>query len=388
MPFTPRPASDTLPSVIQHLRASLPWLFRAVGAVLLYLAILHGLPGPTALGCAIGFLVGQEPLSDLWFLLTHRLCGGRLYCASYGRGRALWSGSVAGVPVELGLRPTSGFLFPWGLLPVRAPRLRLWLASVARFGVHAGLGAWLAASATELPRGIGLGLLFSLAMTAVTTATSPVNSLWAVFVMPFRPGSVTVDAESPSAVEAERFLVRGRISEARRELGKGTPMVLTAAGIALAEGRYEEAERLTDEAFERGHTPADSSVAFIAAMALVGRADAGEHSPARAGALLEPYLVRLGVHDRTLARDFLPAAELARFQNDPRAAVRAARRLSNAVGSRFHRSLACCSLAAALIADGRPEEAREALARARRECPGLARIAEVERMLEPVEAAR
>ncbi|MEU1289497.1 hypothetical protein [Kitasatospora sp. NPDC005856] len=376
--------------MIRHLWASLPWLLRAAGATALYLAMLHDLPALTALGCVIGFLVGQEPLSDLWFLLTHRFCGARLYSASYGRGRRLWSGTIATVPVELGLVPTSGFLFPWGLLPVRAPRLRLWLASVARFGLHAGLGAWLATSATGLPRGIGLGLLFTLGMTAVTTATSPVNSLWAVFVMPFRPGSVSVDAESPSAVEAERYLVRGRISEARRKLDEGTPMVLTATGIALAEGRYTEAERLADEAFERGHTAADSSVAFLAAMAFVGRVDAGEHSPARAAALLEPYLVRLGVHDRTLARDFLPAADLARFRNDPRTAVRAARRLSNAVGSRFHRSLACCSLAAALMADGRPEEAREALARARRECPELARIADVERMPErgPATAAR
>ncbi|MER7754582.1 hypothetical protein [Kitasatospora sp. NPDC097643] len=43
----------------------------------------------------------------------------------------------------------------------------------------------------------------------------------------------------------------------------------------------------------------------------------------------------------------------------------------------------------ALVAAGRPEEARKAIARARRESAGTARIARVERMLEqPVEAVR
>ncbi|MET8541166.1 hypothetical protein ABZW03_11000 [Kitasatospora sp. NPDC004799] len=376
--------------MIRQLRAGLPWLFRAAGAALLYLAVLDGLPAPTLLGCVIGFLVGQEPLSDLWFLLTHRLCGGRLHSASYGRGRRLWSGAIAGVPVELGALPTSGFLLPWGQLPVRAPRLRLWLGSVGLFGLHAGLGAWLATSTDGLPRGIGLGLCFSFVMAAVVTAPRQVNSLWAVFVLPFRPGAVPPDVESPSAVEAERLLLRGRIPEAHRMLDEGRPLALTPAAVALAEGRHEDAERLTDQAFQQGHTPENSSVAFLAAMTLVGRADAGEYSPAQAAARLEPYLSQLGVHDPALARDFLPAADLARLRNDPRTAVRAARRLSNAVGSRFRRSLACCSLAAALIAAGRPEQARKALARARGECPGLARIADLERLLEPtsVEVAR
>ncbi|MBO1414858.1 tetratricopeptide repeat protein, partial [Streptomyces sp. FH025] len=42
--------------------------------------------------------------------------------------------------------------------------------------------------------------------------------------------------------------------------------------------------------------------------------------------------------------------------------------------------MACCSLAAALVEAGRPGEARKALARAREQCPGLARIAGVDRM--------
>ncbi len=59
-----------------------------------------------------------------------------------------------------------------------------------------------------------------------------------------------------------------------------------------------------------------------------------------------------------------------------------ARRLSTAVDSPFRRAQAHCSLAAALIAVGRTDEARKALARARKECPELARIADVARMLE------
>ncbi|MFF2148163.1 hypothetical protein [Kitasatospora sp. NPDC058190] len=367
--------------MIQRLRTSLPWLFRAVGAFALLVAVLKGLPASTATGCVIGFLIGQEPLSDLWFLLTHRLYGGRLNCASYGRGRKLWSGSIAGVPVELGLRPTSGFLFPWGLRPVRAPRLRVWLASVALYGLHAGLGAWLATSCTGLPRGIGFGLLFTSVMYAVLSSSNPVDSLWAVFVMPFRPGSLKVDIWSSSAVEAERLLFLGRISEAHRKLDEGRPRLLTAAGIALAEGRYEEAQQLALEDLEHGGSP--STVCYLIGMSLIGHTDAGGLSPQVAAARLDPFLDRWGVHNPQLFPDFLPTVDLARFRNDPHTAVRVARRLSTAVDSPFRRATACCSLAAALIAAGRPDEARKALARAREECPELARIADVERLLEP-----
>ncbi|MFG2842143.1 tetratricopeptide repeat protein [Kitasatospora sp. NPDC048296] len=367
--------------MIQRLRPSLSRLFRAAGAAALLVAVLRGLPASTATGCAIGFLVGQEPLSDLWFLLTHRLCGGQLYCARYGRGRKLWSGSIAGVPVELGLRPTSGFVFPWGLRPVRAPRLRLWLAAVALFGLHAGLGAWLATSCTGLPRGIGFGLLVTFVMQAVRTASDPVDSLWVVFVMPFRPGSAKVDLWSSSAVEAERLLNRGRISEAHRAMDEGRPALLTPAGIALAEGRYAEAQRLALEDLELGGAP--HPVCYIIGMSFIGHTDAGEISPELAAARLDPFLARWGIHDPARFPDFLPTADLARFRNDPHTAIRVARRLSTAVDSPFRRAQACCSLAAALIAAGRPEEAREALARAREECPELARIADVERLLEP-----
>ncbi|WP_030260950.1 MULTISPECIES: tetratricopeptide repeat protein [Streptomyces] len=366
--------------MIQRLRAPLLRLFRTAGALALLVAILKGLPAPTAAGCVIGFLIGQEPLADLWFLLTHRLCGGRLYCASFGRGRKLWNGSIAGVPVELGLRPTSGFLFPWGLRPVRAPRLRLWLAAVALFGLHAGLGTWLATSCTGLPRGIGFGLLVTVVLHAVVTVSAPVNSLWTVFVMPFRPGSTKVDLWSSSAVEAERLLIRGRVSEAHRAMDQGQPARLLPAAIALGEGRYEEAQQLALEDLEHGGTPA--TVCYLIGMSFIGHTDSGEISPELAAARLEPFLARWGIDHRSLFPDFLPTADLARFQNDPHTAIRVARRLSTAVDSPFRRAQAHCSLAAALIAVGRTDEARKALARARKECPELARIADVARMLE------
>ncbi|MGW2256198.1 tetratricopeptide repeat protein, partial [Kitasatospora sp. NPDC001660] len=190
---------------------------------------------------------------------------------------------------------------------------------------------------------------------------------------------------APGFIQAERLLAAGRISEAAALLrddasAESATAHLTPAGLALAEGRYEKAELLAAEAMEHGcpsHVPY-----LIVGMAFVGRADRGEVSHERAGALLDPFLVRLGINDRTLYRGFLPTADVARFQNDPDTAVRVARPLSTAVGSAYWRAQAGCSLAAALIAAGRPDEARKALARARKECPELVRISDVERMLE------
>ncbi|MFI6152186.1 hypothetical protein ACIBCA_05800 [Kitasatospora sp. NPDC051170] len=365
--------------MIRRILASLPWTFRAAGATALYLAVHDGLPAWTALGCVIGFLIGQEPLGDLWFLLVHRLFGGRAYAVSYGRGRKIWSGTIAGVPVELGLRPASGLVIPWGQQSVPAVRLRVWATSTAMFALHGGLGTWLATSCTGLPQGIGYGLLFTLVTTAVLTASRPIDSLWAVFVLPFRANGVKVDLPSPSAVEAERLLIRGLIPEARRKLDEGEPALLTAAAITLAEGRCEQAQELVLEDLDRGCQ--ERTACWLIGMVLISHADAGELPPELAGARLEPFLNRWNISDPALVPDFLPTADLARFRNDNRTAVRVARRLSRQVSSSFWRAEACCSLAAALIADGRPEKARKALARARRECPELARIADVERML-------
>jgi hypothetical protein len=58
-------------------------------------------------------------------------------------------------------------------------------------------------------------------------------------------------------------------------------------------------------------------------------------------------------------------------------------RASSGKGPKLRRGVIAGVPAAALIAAGRPEEAREAIARAREEYPEPARIADVERLLEP-----
>ncbi|MER7704954.1 hypothetical protein ABTX81_18925 [Kitasatospora sp. NPDC097605] len=376
--------------MIQRLRFVLPGAFLAAGITALSAVVDRGLPPWTALGFLIGTLLGQEPLSDLWLLLTHRLGGGRLLGVSYGWGRVLWQGTVAGVPVTLGLRPTSGLRLNWGLLPVRAPRLRLWGCSAGWLAVHGGLGAWLAISFTGVPRGIGLGLLSTLVLLVLLGVPSPVNSVWAVLVLPFCPAALDHHLWSAHDITAERLLWRGRIPEARAALDAPAPARapstrLTAAGVALAEGRHDEADRVVELALAQGCDPTQAQV--VAAMVTVGRADSGELTPARAGALLGPALEVFGHNERAKLRAIVSAADLARFTGDPRTAVHAARRLAGeAYLSSFWRAQANCSLAAALIATGKPEQAGKALARARRECPGLTRIADVERMLErPVE---
>ncbi|MFF2952171.1 hypothetical protein ACFVVU_12625 [Kitasatospora sp. NPDC057965] len=376
--------------MIHHLRSVLPRIVLVAGTVVLSAKVDHGLPPWTALGFLIGTLLGQEPLSDLWVLLTHRLGGGRFLGVSYGCGRVLWQGTVAGVPVSLGLRPTGGPRLDWGLLPVRAPRLRLWACSVGRLAVHGGLGAWLALSFTGAARGIGLGLLSTLVLLVLLGAPSPLNSIWAVLVLPFRPRALEHHLWSTRDITAERLLWRGRIPEARAVLDGPAPARavrtrLTAAGVALAEGRHDEADRIIGLALAQGCDPREAHA--VAAAVIVCRSDSGELTPATAGALLAPVLEVFGHDERAKLRHVQGAADLARFNGDPEAAVRAARR--HAVDARLSphwRAHAGCTLAAALIATGRPERAGEALARARRECPGLTRIADVERMLErPVE---
>ncbi|MGW2255192.1 hypothetical protein ACWCXH_34150, partial [Kitasatospora sp. NPDC001660] len=100
--------------MLQRLRIALTRVVLLAGIAAVFTTLDHGFPAWTTLGFVIGAFSGQELLADLWFLLTHRLSGTRLLGVSYGRGRLLWHGTVAGVPVELGLRPATGLLLPWG----------------------------------------------------------------------------------------------------------------------------------------------------------------------------------------------------------------------------------------------------------------------------------
>ncbi|MFJ4668291.1 tetratricopeptide repeat protein [Kitasatospora purpeofusca] len=376
--------------MINRLRFALPWIFLLAGTTALIAVVDRGLPPWTALGFVLGTLLGQEPLSDLWCLLTHRLCGARLLFVSYGRGRKLWQGTVAGVPVCLGLRPTTGLRISWGLMPVRAPRIRLWVCSVAWLAGHCGLGVRLAVSCTGAARGVGLGLLSTLVLLLLLQGASPVNSAWAVLVLPFRPRGLEHHLWSPRGITAERLLHRGLVPQARAALGRLSTgeEYLTAAGVALAEGRHDDADRLVAKASAHGCSALQAHV--VSAVVTVCRSDSGELPRSRAGALLAPALDVFGDDDRAKLRSLVPAADLARFNGDPETAVRAARRLAvDASLSPFWRAQAGCSLAAALIAAGRPEQAGRALDRARRECPGLTRITALEHALErPVEVRR
>ncbi|MEU8924481.1 hypothetical protein AB0D10_26655 [Kitasatospora sp. NPDC048545] len=371
--------------MIERLQARLSRPLHVAGALALLWALLHGLPVPTAVGCVLGFLIGRDPLTDLWFLLTHRLTGVRLLGVTYGRGRGLWCGTVSGVPVDVRLWPTSSVTLPWALLPSRAPRLRLWLGSTGMVLLHAGSGFWLTTSATALARGTGFGLLFSFALFALTRGRSLIWSLWPVFVLPFVGSEALVhELWTPHGFEAERLLLQGRIPEARTKLEEA-PLApreaVTAAATALAQGRYRAAEELARAAVD--HDWDNGTAHSLLGLAVVGLVDRGELSPERGAARLAPALAAFGQDDRAVLRGVLPAADLARLTNDPEAAVRAARRLRSGFRFSLWPALAGCSLAAALIAAGRPEEARKALARARRDCPELARIADVERLLQP-----
>ncbi|MFB7618577.1 hypothetical protein [Kitasatospora sp. NPDC056181] len=79
------------------------------------------------------------------------------------------------------------------------------------------------------------------------------------------------------------------------------------------------------------------------------------------------------------------AADAELLDGHPELAARLARRWSTYVSSPFWRANACCTLAAALTALCRYDEARTALARARNQCPELARTARLEELLNAAE---
>ncbi|MFD0349037.1 hypothetical protein ACFQ0M_29300 [Kitasatospora aburaviensis] len=254
--------------------------------MLLVLVLVDRLHAPWAtLGFLLGALLGRERLADTWLLLTGRLAGVRFLIVRYGRGRLLWDGRIAGVPVEIGLWPNSLYLY-FALVPGPALRLRLWLSSACYFGVHAGLGGWLALSADGLGRGVGIGLLLTVVLRLPRPDTSPLVSGWALLVMPFRADWLGQHLWKPEAVQADRLLSTGRIAEARAlleglEPGEYPLAHLTPAGLALVEGRYEEAEQIAADVADRGY--AFHTAHLLIGMAFIGRADSGEFSPSAQG---------------------------------------------------------------------------------------------------------
>ncbi|WP_327683488.1 hypothetical protein [Kitasatospora sp. NBC_00458] len=358
-----------------------------VVALLLQLVLfgfLAGAPG-ALVGVVLGYLLGRL-LPDLWALLFAAPSGVRITSVRYGRGRVLFSGTVRGVPVQLAWLPTPEFLVTWVLVPARALRSRLWLSSVGLWVVQPALGVWLVSASPGLVRGIGAALLVQAVGWMVASPATPVASFWAVVLLPFRPSAVTGPLWHPDLLRAELLLCRGRVREARQALDvlpADAGASLTALGVLLAEGRYAEAEEEAREVLRTGDACCHGVAYSGLARAAVAAGDAGELSREQVRARVDFALEALQAgSERALLRIVPQVADAALLSHRPEVAARYARRWAEAGPSPFWRADSYCSLASALGELGRRDQARAALAKARRLYPELARIRHVERNLE------
>ncbi|GLW68965.1 hypothetical protein Kpho02_12640 [Kitasatospora phosalacinea] len=296
-----------------------------------------------------------------------------------GAGRRVRTVRLGRCPLVLRTVPLPFLAGSYQLTP--GPRWRAWTAVTAAYLPAPVLGVWLLATGEGGWQPFGLMLAAPLLELAVQAAF-PGCPGWVVLRMPLASPAVLAQVyATPGQAVAARALEGGRIGEAAAALaaepGNGTLTDgLFRVRVLLATGEWaaalERAERITVAApVARVGWLAD----LVRAEALVCAADAGLLPPAE-------YLPRLAAAVDAVG-DRRPGAavraDLHRLRGDWEQAVKcaapAARRALDAWGA----ADAACSLAAALQAAGRPEEARRALARAHGVLPGLARTALVER---------
>ncbi|MGW6913897.1 hypothetical protein ACWGB8_08770 [Kitasatospora sp. NPDC054939] len=335
----------------------------------------------------IGFagLLTSRLLGDVWTLATARLQSKRIALVRLGIGRIIAEGVVGGALVELRALPGLP-LVTWYTVQAPLARLRIWLGTALSAALQVALGGWLLGSSSTFT--MGLTILGATAWRILSTLRGPLGTGWILLVAPFRPSALPLS--SAANLRAAGAVLTGRIDDLRAavpDLTSEDRPELDLAVLALAEGRYEEAEqhgRTALAAAGPSSVTADYNLAISAA--IVGAVDSGELSPdlgaerltAALGAFKEPAdVVLCGV----------PAAvDFARFEGRLDDAVAIARRQHGTQTSRFWRAEGACSLAAALGAVGRFTEARSALDDAQRFCPGLARIGHVERLVDRWEA--
>ncbi|MEV7780857.1 hypothetical protein [Kitasatospora sp. NPDC088351] len=372
-------------------------LARRLLAVLLtpfvLLALRAGDPGALAglpLGVGLGLL-----LPDVWCLLFARAAGARLMVVRYGRGRLLASTAVAGVPVEIGLVPAAELTLSLNLVSAPRLRLRLWLHSAVLLAVQLGLGALLTARPEGFARGLGIALLVTTVISNLRYQAGPLAPLWAALGITLRRDLLEPQLRHPDLLRAERQLVRGRIGAARRllDLVPESPLPsATEVGVLLAEGRYDQASAGARELLHAHQAPCHPIGYQLLAAAAVAAGEAGELPPEEVRHRVALALIGLGgdgsePDPRIMHRYAQTAADAELLDGRPEQAARLAKRWSSTAGSPFWRADACCTLAAALTALGRYEQARTALARARAQCPELARTARLETRLKAAERA-
>ncbi|MER6400850.1 hypothetical protein ABT263_33140 [Kitasatospora sp. NPDC001603] len=356
-------------------------------APLVILALRDDEP-PAFLGILFGSWLALL-LPDMWTLLFHRAAGVRLTVVRYGRGRKLVSTTVVGVPVEIGLVPAAELTIVYEITPTPWLRPRLWLHSAALLTVQLGLGALLAAYPQAFTRDLGISLLVTTVVANLRYHAGPLAPLWAALGLTLRHDLIEHQLRHPALTRAERQMIRGRIGEARRQLDSlpaSTRVSATEVGVLLAEGRYEQADAGARELLQSHEGACRASGYQLLAAAAVAAGEAGE-LPQRE-VRHRVALALIGLHGdgsqpepNWTHKYAQTAADAELLDGRPELAARLAQRWSVSASSPFWRSDACCTLAAALTALGRHDDARAALARARRQCPELARAVRLEALL-------
>ncbi|MFJ4092203.1 hypothetical protein ACIPYS_11520 [Kitasatospora sp. NPDC089913] len=339
--------------------------------------------GPV-LAFALGYAVPRVS-AEIWVLLTGRLGGKRKLLVTIGTGRVVAEAVLGGVLVQLRPFPTALHVF-WTIASGRLVRLRLWLSAVLLTAGPAALAWWLWNSGQ---RHAAAGIALALMSRIVTGLRDPYCFGSQLLRLPFRPSSVEPASESGHLATAALF--QGRFSDA----GAAAPHMrptdnpgITRAKLALGAGRYAEAEQLARTELAEKQSPGLLvEIGLVVTSAVVCAGDSGELPRTNA---LPRLMAAVGMFDgdpRSVDVTVPAAIDLARWEGRPDDAVALGRKQRGLHMSRVWRAESSCALAAALGAVGRLDEAHEALSRARRECPELARTALVARQLDDWSAA-
>ncbi|QKW21392.1 hypothetical protein HUT16_22080 [Kitasatospora sp. NA04385] len=355
----------------------------AIFVALLSALLLSGAEYPppyVAMPAVYGGLLAGNLLTQSALTLLGRPAG--LVPTGYGLGvgRMVRVRRLGGAPLALRSVPLP--LVVCARLLVPAPRPRAWAAVTAAYVPALVLGGWLVAATRGGWQLFGLMTAGLPLLEVALQSRFPGCPGWVVLRLPTASPALLAEAyASPAQLAAARALLDGRPADAVAALA-AEPAGGTLSGdvlrvrALLAAGAWEEALERAGRIVPAAPVAHLGWAADLArAEALVCAADAGLLPPA-------DYLPRLAAltsafEDHT--RRTPVRADLLRLRGEREAAVKAADRAVGPQLDLLSVAGAECSLAAALLAAGRPEQAARALDRARRLSPGLARIALVER---------
>ncbi|GLW68482.1 hypothetical protein Kpho02_07810 [Kitasatospora phosalacinea] len=186
--------------------------------------------------------------------------------------------------------------------------------------------------------------------------------------------AVPAPEPAPAGLPEVAEVLQRDVAEARRLLdalpeGEGPDTGAVALSVLLAEGRYRE---LADLAVELAATGVDHA-ALLHARALAYLDETGAATDADRAAFRAQYAAaRLLPRDYRTGTDLIALDHLANGRTGP--AVDEARSAAAVASPPLRRSMAYATLALALHRAGRAEEARTALAAARRTGPASARL--------------